>query len=112
MDEDDKRALRGKIPLEIKSLEETIEGLKEGAKPVSPDNAIGRLSRMEAINASEISGATLASARRRLGGLKRALEELDSENFGICRDCEEPIPTKRIMLMPESVLCVNCAGKG
>jgi DnaK suppressor protein len=30
------------------------------------------------------------------------------EDFGICEECEEPIPTERLLIVPEATLCVDC----
>ena len=110
---EDKDRLREKMLADISALEDVAGKLRESSKPVAPDNAIGRLTRMEAINAKEISEASLTNARDRLGKLRAALSrlDLDDEDFGICRGCEEPIPAARIMLLPESIYCVRCAGR-
>ena len=110
---EEKDKLRERMAEDISSLEDVAGKLRESARPVAPDNAIGRLTRMEAINAKEISEASLTNARERLGKLRAALKRLDQngEDFGICRECEEPIPEGRIMLLPESIYCVRCAGR-
>jgi DnaK suppressor protein len=41
--------------------------------------------------------------------LERAVIKIDDPEFGLCRDCEEPIPYARLMIMPEAELCVQCA---
>jgi DnaK suppressor protein len=109
MTPEQKEELKEKMAFQMEELKAEIASLKEGAKPVPPDNAIGRLTRMEAINARSISEATLASARARLTKLERALARIDSPDFGLCSVCEEPIPVKRLMLMPETSRCVKCA---
>ena len=30
------------------------------------------------------------------------------EDFGICEECGEPIPTERLLIVPEATLCVDC----
>ena len=109
MTPEDKDLLRDKILAEMDSLRKSISQLEESSKPVAPDNAIGRLTRMEAINSKSIHEASLSSARARLMRLERALATIDSPDFGICSSCEEPIPLGRIMIMPEATLCVSCA---
>ena len=32
-----------------------------------------------------------------------------NEDFGICIECDEPIPFARLMILPETSLCVVCA---
>jgi DnaK suppressor protein len=109
MTPEQKEELKEKMTLQMEELRAEIASLEEGAKPVPPDNAIGRLTRMEAINARSISEATLASARARRARIETALARIDSPDFGLCSVCEEPIPVKRLMLMPETSRCVKCA---
>src|SRR3954454_22738897 len=42
--------------------------------------------------------------------LERALAKLDYGTYGICDACGRPIPEPRLQAMPDSVLCVTCAG--
>ena len=76
--------------------------LQEGSRPVSPDNAIGRLSRMEAINDQNMVKANLRTTEARIGRLKQTLNHMDDEDFGLCAQCEEPIPFGRLLLIPKS----------
>ena len=39
----------------------------------------------------------------------RALAKLDEGTYGICDNCGQPIPERRLEAMPDSVLCVACA---
>ena len=111
MTDEDRLKLKEKILLEIDSIKVNIQSLEESSKPVSPDNAIGRLTRMDAINAKSIHEASLNSARIRLSKLERALRKIHDPDFGICMQGEESIPSGRIMIMPEATLCVRCAEK-
>ena len=109
---EDIERLRKHIRQEIESLKKDIVALKKSSKPVSPDNAIGRISRMEAINSKNISEASLRNAEIKLVKLERALEKIDDDpDFGLCAECGDPIPFKRLMILPEAVLCVGCAGR-
>ncbi len=96
---------------EIEETRRNIDSLSELAKPIAPDNAIGRLSRMEAIGTKSINEASLSRAKIKLEQLKSVLSDLNDPDFGICVECDEDIPIGRIMLMPESRFCVRCAGK-
>lgn len=97
------------IAAEISKTEELIKNYKELAKPVSPDNAIGRVSRMDAINNKSIVEANLRLAEIKLQNLRRVFSKLESEDFGICLKCKHPIPLGRILIRPESLYCVKCA---
>lgn len=109
MDNKDKIEVEKRIHEEIAKAEEDIARLANSANPVSPDNAIGRISRMEAINAQSVNKAALSQAKVRLAGLKSARANLEEPEFGSCFECGEPIPLARILIMPHSKMCVSCA---
>ncbi len=111
MDAEARAELKKKIVEEIEVQKHLIESFTLTSKPVAPDNAIGRLTRMEAISSQGISEASLNSAQVKLVKLEKALSKVDLPDFGICVRCSNPIPEGRIMLMPENVLCVSCAEK-
>ena len=97
------------ILIEIKSLKKQIETLCKSVKPVEPDKAIGRLTRMEAIGSKAVSEAVMNSAQIRLAKLETALDKVENTQFGVCIRCLSPIPTARMLLIPESIACVTCA---
>ncbi len=111
MDKNEKIKLEHCIKEKIDSVKNDIVAYAELAKPVSPDNAIGRITRMEAINSKSINEASLNMAKATLKKLENALTMIDDPDFGYCYECEEPIPFARLMIMPESVYCVKCAEK-
>lgn len=92
------------------ATQEEILELKELTKPIAPENAIGRISRMDAINNKSVNEATLRQTEARLQKLEKALEKIDEPNFGLCLKCGKNINPMRLMLMPESTHCINCAG--
>lgn len=109
MTKKEREQLAGLIRDRIDAVTGDIAAFKASSMPVSPDSAIGRLTRMEAINSKGINEAALAKARTTRSQLEKALRAIDSEDFGLCRDCEEPIAFARLLAMPEAVLCVACA---
>ena len=98
-----------KIKEEIVKTEQLIKEYKDLSKPVSLDNSIGRISRMDAINNKSITESALRQAEEKLVKLNQALDKVGKKDFGICVKCKQPIPLGRILLMPESSRCVNCA---
>jgi DnaK suppressor protein len=104
-----KEKLKDHIQKMIEDLKEDIKSYQVLTQPVSPDNAIGRLTRMEAINSKSINEAALNKAKQTLSKLERTLMMINAPDFGLCRECEEPIPFARLMIVPESDLCVQCA---
>ncbi len=86
-----------------------VEKYRDLTKPIAPENAIGRVSRMDAINNKSVNEAALKKAELKLKNLQVALTKLDDADFGICVRCKNPIPLGRILLMPQAITCVNCA---
>ncbi|PHI18865.1 TraR/DksA family transcriptional regulator [Lewinellaceae bacterium SD302] len=106
----DKEELKDKLREQIARTEEKIKGYESMSAPVSPDDAIGRVSRMDAINNKSVAEAALRQAKDKLSRMKHMLATIDDDpNFGSCKRCGKPIPPLRIILMPESPYCVRCA---
>jgi len=101
--------LKDHIKKKIETVKKDIKSYQLNCQPVAPDNAIGRLTRMEAINSKSINEATLNKSKQTLSKMERALRMINDPDFGLCRECEEPIPFARLMIVPESDLCVQCA---
>ena len=98
-----------KILEEIAKTENLIVEYKEMTKPVAPDDAIGRISRMDAINNKSVTEASLRQAEEKLRNLHRVLSRVGTSDFGICIKCGRPIPEGRLVYRPESLSCVDCA---
>lgn len=109
MTAEERKDLKNKIEETIQETEKKIKGLEEAAKPVAPENSIGRVSRMDAINNKSVAEAALRTARARLNKLNVALTKVDNEDFGNCAFCKRPIQPARLMFMPGSSRCVRCA---
>ncbi len=105
----DKPGLKLKIEEEIAKAQQQIDELKIQTQPISPENAIGRISRMDAINNKTVNEAALREAELKLANLKIALSNINDPDFGTCHNCKNPIPIGRILLVPQSRFCVNCA---
>jgi len=46
--------------------------------------------------------------RAKLMEVDEALDRIENGNFGICEECEEPIPLKRLEVMPDARYCIRC----
>ena len=104
--------IRDKLLALREDLQSVAETTDESSQVVELDQArIGRLSRMDAMQAQAMSQA---SGRRREMMLQRitaALERLENDEYGGCRSCEEDINRKRLEFDPTAVLCIECATK-
>ena len=109
MNKEDKQDIKKRILEELEKTEELILDYKESTKPISPENAIGRVSRMDAINNKSVVEAALRKAEEKFNKLKLVLDRVNDADFGLCMRCGNPIPVGRILLMPQSRNCVRCA---
>ncbi|HAW50863.1 MAG TPA: TraR/DksA family transcriptional regulator [Flavobacteriales bacterium] len=97
------------IKKEIEKTEENINAYKEDVQPIAPENAIGRISRMDAINNKSVVEAALKKAEEKLKALKFLVQKVNDDEFGLCARCNNPIPYQRMLFLPQSPFCVNCA---
>jgi len=109
MTDQEKKEIENRVQEEITKTTKIIEDCSEMTKPISPENAIGRISRMDAINNKSVAEAALRQAESKLQNLHIVLDSIAKKDFGLCIKCQKPIPIARILLMPHSQHCVNCA---
>lgn len=105
----DRDLLRKNIIDQLEKVRGDIVSLKQQSGPVAPDDAIGRISRMDAISSRKISEAKLGDAKSRLVLLEQALAKIDQPHFGACISCGDPISLARLKLIPEALVCIDCA---
>mgnify|MGYP006214798457 CR=1 FL=1 len=94
---------------EIKITKGKIDEYSELCKPIAPENSIGRISRMDAINNKSVVEAALRAAIEKMQQLKTMRNKINDEDFGICKKCKQKIPFGRLMIRPQSKFCVICA---
>lgn len=109
MSDEDYADIKLRIVKSISALKNEMAILAEKSKPIEPDCSLGCLTRFEAMQEQEISIHRLYEANIRLNKLEYALRKVDTPEYGICVECEEPIATARLKLMPEVSLCIRCA---
>ncbi len=92
--------------------EELQRGLtdnRENTAPVSPDAALGRLTRQDAMQAQQMALELERRNRQRLSQVEGALQRIQEGTYGICTRCEEKISAARLGVKPEAHQCVRCA---
>lgn len=111
MNKDEIEQLKLRIQKQLKRCRNDIEYLEDLTRPIAPENSIGRVTRMDAINNKSVNEATLRQARTTLAQLEIAIQRIDQEDkeYGLCSSCGAEIPFQRMLLMPHSDKCVNCA---
>jgi DnaK suppressor protein len=72
---------------------------------------VGRLSRMDALQAQSMSLEVTRRRERELLAVGSALRRLERGEFGDCLECGEAISEARLKLNPAVTLCIGCANK-
>ena len=97
------------LKAELKSTQLKIDEYTELCKPIAPENSIGRISRMDAINNKSVVEAALRAAENKMQQLQVMQHKIKDTDFGMCNKCKQNIPLGRLMIRPHSKFCVNCA---
>jgi DnaK suppressor protein len=93
------------------ALEDRSHAATEDTQPVSLDQPIGRLTRMDAIQQQQMA---LGQQQRVVGELQlvvAALHRLEVQRYGLCLRCHEAIPYERLAIRPTATLCYDCQGE-
>ena len=109
MNSEERLVLKNKIKEQIVKAEIEIASMEDMTQPIKPENSLGRISRMDAINNKSVQEAALRTKRRQFGQLKVALRRVEEDDFGTCSRCRNPIQQARLMLLPEKSTCVRCS---
>jgi DnaK suppressor protein len=85
---------------------------REAADTVELDQGkVGRLSRMDAMQAQAMSQELERRREQALLRIAAALQRVDSGDYGDCLECDEPIAVQRLELDPAATLCIHCASR-
>jgi len=71
--------------------------------------SVGRLSRMDAMQAQAMAKANERQRRVELSRIDSALRRIDEDEYGYCQKCGEEIAEKRLVVDPAASFCVDCA---
>ena len=88
------------------------EAGKESAAVVELDQTkVGRLSRMDAMQAQAMAQASEQRREQTLRQIDGALKRIDDDEYGYCLKCDEAINPKRLEFDPTVTLCIECASR-
>lgn len=113
MDEAQKAEFRALIAERLAELDTEDAIGESGQATVELDQqAVGRLSRMDALQNQAMAKATGARRQAERKRLCAALARMDEGEFGYCEDCGDRIAPGRLRLDPAATRCVDCASGG
>ena len=87
----------------------SLKTVKDRAPVELDQQAIGRLSRMDAMQQQSMDTAKEARRIGRIRLINAALKRLEEGDYGYCLNCDELISNGRLRLDPTFSLCIDCA---
>jgi DnaK suppressor protein len=98
--------------LERKAELESLTAMTcEDRSPVQFDQqSVGRLSRMDSLQMQAMAQAAERNRAAEITRIENALHRIETNEYGYCLDCGEPIAQKRLEVDPVAALCIHCAG--
>ena len=110
MNEESLQEFRDLIAARMAELDAEDDMGEAGQATVELDQqAVGRLSRMDALQNQAMAKATSARRKTERARLQAALSRMDDGEFGYCEDCGDAIAPGRLRLDPAANRCVDCA---
>ena len=103
------KKIEEQLIIEIKNTQIKIDKYTELCKPIAPENSIGRVSRMDAINNKSVTEAVLRESKNKMQQLKIMQKKINEPGFCNCIKCKKTIPLGRLIIRPHSKFCVHCA---
>ena len=89
--------------------EEAARGVQGTATVTLDQQAVGRLSRMDALQSQAMAQASQQRRSLRLAAIGAALQRIEEGEFGYCSDCGEDIAPARLEHDPTVTRCISCA---
>ena len=87
-----------------------LKQLAESCETVTLDQTrVGRLSRMDAMQSQAMNQEAQRRREIELMEIGAALRRIETDEFGDCEECGEPINEARIAINPTVRWCINCA---
>ena len=103
-------AIAASISEQLTHLSHEIEVMRENLKPVATQCSKSDPQRAELMQNQEFIYKNFAVAEKRYNDLLHTQQHLE-EAHGLCLDCGDMIAYQRLLLMPETDLCVDCANE-
>lgn len=110
LSKDQVEELREELQRTLTKIERSLQ-LNGGGRTTDLDqSAVGRLSRIEAIQNQGLTQNLHDRERLQLEQVVEALKRLDAGTYGVCTHCKKPIVYERLAVFPEVRTCGQCNG--
>ena len=108
INQEQRAELHALLQSRLVELEGVLHSSVESAAIVDLSAPIGRLTRMDAMQQQKMAVATRTAFKQEKSLVERALRDLEGGDYGLCRECEEPIGYRRLLARPAAPFCLAC----
>lgn len=110
MSQTDHINVRQRLVAELEALHHADDAGAKGTQTVELDQqAVGRLSRMDALQNQAMAVANARMRAVRKAKIEAAIRRIDTDEYGYCSECGDTIEPKRLAIDPTVLTCVDCA---
>ena len=99
--------LRSELQRTLSRIERSLKANGNG-RPDLDQSAVGRLSRIEALQNQTFTQGLHDRERVQLEQVLDALRRLDEGSYGLCTACHGPVRFERLLVFPETRTCSDC----
>lgn len=110
MEEQELQNYRNKLCQLQAELEAELQREYGEANPVRLEGVMGRVSRGDAMQVQQMALEMKRQREQRLLRARNALLRIERGEYGLCGKCQRLIGQARLDAMPDTLLCVHCAG--
>jgi DnaK suppressor protein len=104
--------LRLQLTSQQQALQIQLVESDDASKPVTLDQqSVGRVSRIDAIQQQQMASANRDQTIALLQEVDAALKRIESDEYGLCQMCDEPIALLRLQAQPHTANCIVCQSK-
>ena len=104
----DSEVLAAALQAERARLEEMLTQTQNASRLDDSDGKSDEVDLTNDLATAETFYAVSENLERKLYEIENAIRRLTQGNYGLCRECDEEIPMKRLIAKPSADLCVSC----
>lgn len=111
MDSVRQAGFRPLIRSRLEAIERELHALVDETAAISPDAAIGRLSRLDSMQMQQMALAGKRRLEEERSRLHEALHRIETGVYGRCQLCGGDIALERLEYQPDAVTCIPCLNR-
>lgn len=97
-----KQELKNKLETQLK------EWRKPPLSPLERDDCMSENDMVARLTEFRTEASLYQKSTKQLNEIQSALRRFENGSYGMCAECEEEIPVKRLFAIPTAIFCIRC----